>query len=284
MKVKLLGTVQDGGVPHMGCSCELCESARKNCKNRMYVAALMLKECGEEYSTRYLIDATPDIRYQIGGGMLDGVFLSHGHLGHIAGLPFFGRESMDTDNLSVYCTADMKEYIMNNEPFKLLAERGHIRLHETRDGERIKIISKSKSESGFESGSGSGSGSVEFRQVAHRCLNTDTVSFMIRGSKRTLYYLSDIDEWTENALDNVRAADIAIVDGTFYDRDEIDRYDEVPHPCIRKTIELTEDFETDIKFTHLNHTNPALRKDSQERREIQNRGFQVVKTGMEITL
>jgi hypothetical protein len=107
---------------------------------------------------------------------------------------------------------------------------------------------------------------------------------MIRGSKRTLYYLSDIDEWTENALDNVRAADIAIVDGTFYDRDEIDRYDEVPHPCIRKTIELTEDFETDIKFTHLNHTNPALRKDSQERREIQNRGFQVVKTGMEITL
>lgn len=268
LKIEVLGTVQDGGVPHMGCNCELCESAREDCQNQMYVGALMMKECGKEESVRYLIDATPDIRHQVGGDTIDGVFVSHGHLGHIAGLPFFGTEAMDTDDLSVYCTPQMKDYIMSNDPFRLLNDKGQIQLHETEQGETVTVMS----------------GSVEFKEVVHRYVNTDTVSFMIEGPERKVYYLSDIDEWTTEALDDVREADVAIVDGTFYSKDEIDRYEEVPHPCIKKTMEVTEDFDTDIRFIHLNHTNPALREESDERAEIRDKGYEVVERGTEIEL
>ena len=268
MKIEVLGSVQDGGVPHLGCECDICEAARKDQRKQKYVGSILIKENGNEDTVRYLVDATPDIKYQIKGDYLDGVFLSHGHLGHIGGLPFFGTECLDTNELQVFCTPEMRQFVMNNDPFRLMVDRNQIRLEEKGNGEEVDVQG----------------GSVEFRNVLHRYVNTDTTAFMIKGDDRKLFYMTDIDEWTPDASRAVEEADIAIVDGTFWSKDEIDRYEEVPHPTIKKTMEKFSDTDTEIYFTHMNHTNPVLREDSEERQEMKDQGFQVVERGQEFEI
>ena len=66
---------------------------------------------------KYLFDATPDIREQLyelhqsapdGEYVLDGVFLTHAHMGHYTGLMHFGRESAGTHGVPVYAMPRMK--------------------------------------------------------------------------------------------------------------------------------------------------------------------------------
>ena len=59
MKVTLLGTGTSGGVPSLGCSCEVCRSTDPHDK-RLRSAAMI-----ETENTRILIDAGPDIRQQL---------------------------------------------------------------------------------------------------------------------------------------------------------------------------------------------------------------------------
>ena len=58
---------------------------------------------------------------------------------------------------------------------------------------------------------------------------------------------------------------------------------EVPHPFIEETVNLfkNESLSTKNKviFIHFNHTNPALQKNSEERKSIENLGFQFANEG-----
>jgi pyrroloquinoline quinone biosynthesis protein B len=266
--IEVLGNVQDGGVPHLGCGCSVCEAAREDANNQKHNSAIMIKEDDEDDSVKYLVEATPDVRYQIKGDYLDGVFISHGHLGHITGLLHFGEEAIDTDHLPVYVSEKTKHFICSNDPYRLLVDRDNIDVTEFNDGEKTEIQG----------------GKIEAVEAQHKRLNTDTLGFMIHGPNKKLFYLSDIHQWTEKTLNKVRESDVAIVDGTFWNEEEIDRYEEVPHPVMKETMHKAEDWDTQIIFTHLNHTNPALREDTEEREELEERGFKVAQKGMEIEL
>lgn len=268
MKVEVLGNTQDGGVPHLECSCDLCSKARENPEEAKHNASIMVKDSDEEDSFRYLIDATPDVRYQITGEYLDGVFISHGHLGHITGLLQFGEEGCNKTDLPLYVSDKTENYIRKNDPFRLLIDKGNVEIMNFNDEDEVDIRG----------------GCIEAFEAKHNRVNTDTLSFMIHGEEKTLFYIADIHEWTEKTLNLMQKADIAIVDGTFWNEEEIERYEEVPHPVMKETMHLAEGWDTDIYFTHLNHTNPALREDTDERQEIQERGFGVVEEGMEFEL
>jgi pyrroloquinoline quinone biosynthesis protein B len=268
MKVEVLGTVQDGGVPHLGCSCEVCEEARNNPEKQRYNASILLKETTEEDSVRYLVDATPDVRYQINGDYLDGIFISHGHLGHITGLLHLGEEALDADMVPVHVTDKTEHYLQTNDPYRLLLDKNNIELREFND-EHIQEIQGAK---------------IEARETTHTGVNTDSLSFMIHGEDKKLFYMSDIHAWSEQTLESVEEADIAIIDGTFWNEEEIDRYHEVPHPVMKETMHKAQDWDTEIIFTHLNHTNPALRPDTEERQELEERGFKVAERGMEFEI
>lgn len=264
MKVEVLGNVQDGGVPHLGCDCEVCSKARQT-EKPMYVNALMLKENDDNSSVRYLFGASPDMRFQIKGDYLDGVFVSDNHLGDITGLLWLGKSSANYSEIPVYCNEDIEHFIMSNDPYRFLVDRDNIDIQNIESEDQIELQGAT----------------VEPRRVVHRGDYADTLSFMIKGEKNKLYYVSDLDEWTQDAADSVEEADIAIVDGCFWSDDEIGRYEEVPHPTVQDTIERFKDSDTDIYFTHMNHTNPILREDSPERKEMEEKGFQIVERGME---
>lgn len=268
MKVEVLGNTQDGGVPHLECGCDVCEAARENPEKQKHNASIMVKEGSENDTIRYLIDATPDVRYQIKGDYLDGVFISHGHLGHVTGLMEFGEEGCDKTDLPLYISDKTEDYFRKNDPFRLLIDKGNVEVMNFNDGDEVEIRG----------------GCIEAHEAKHNRVNTDTLSFMIYGEDKKLFYIADIHEWTEKTLNLMQQADIAIVDGTFWNEEEIERYEEVPHPVMKETMHLAEEWDTDIYFTHLNHTNPALREDTEQREEVEERGFGVVEEEMEFEL
>ncbi len=265
MRVEVLGNAQDGGVPHLGYRLEIDEEAREDPRKQRYVSSLLLKENEDSDTVRYLIDATPDIRFQITGDYLDGVFVPHARLGHITGLLYFGEEGKEADQVSVYCNTEVEDYLMKNDPYRFLVDRGNIDIRNFGDGDTLEIQG----------------GEIEAHSLEHSQIGHPTTGYIIRGDERTLYYLSDIPRLEDEVLDQVKEADIAIIDGTFWSEDEIDRYDQVTHPTIRDSLKKLGDFDTDIYFTHLNHTNPALREDTEEREELEEKGFEIVEKGDE---
>lgn len=273
MKLIILGSGQDAGIPQAGCRCNNCRKAMKEpAYRRSGPSAAALDENNGAF---YLIDASPYLKYQVekvfeilaGYGLEDkaelkGILLTHAHLGHCYGLWNLGKEVMNTQLLPVYCTPSMKRFLASSHPFQALVEGKNINIIEIRPGEELK----------FE-----GFGCVPL-EIPHRNEITDTVGYIISSTKRVLY-IPDADRWTEKLLDEIRNADIALIDGTFYSKDELPRYDEVPHPSIKETMELLGEVEGRVIFTHINHTNP-VNGDGEEKREVEGRGFAIGYDGM----
>lgn len=100
MTLTFLGTGTSGGVPSLGCSCEVCRS--KNPKDKRLRSSVLL----ESENTRILIDCGPDIRQQLMPlpfTPIDAVLITHIHYDHVAGIddlrPFsnFGDIQVYTD-------------------------------------------------------------------------------------------------------------------------------------------------------------------------------------------
>lgn len=263
MKIEILGCVQDGGVPHLGCKCDVCQEAYDNPEKKRYSASILLKENNDDDTVRYLIDATPDIREQIKGEYIDGIFVPNEGIGHILGLIYFGHEGPDASDLNVYTSESVEEFIMKNDPFRYLVDRGNIEIHNFNAEDSIDIQG----------------GSIENVSFYHTHFNHDTSGYMIKGDKKKAFYLSDAHEITEELEEKILEADIAIIDGTFWNEKEIDRFEQVPHPTIQHLIEKFEKEDTEIYFTHLNHTNPVLKEDSEEREKLEEKGFNIAEKG-----
>ena len=94
--IQVLGIVQDAGYPHIGCEKDCCNVVSPG---EYFVSCLGLVD--KTNNKRYLFDATPDIHNQLNlvekfpnGNLIDGIFLTHAHIGHYAGLMYLGREGL----------------------------------------------------------------------------------------------------------------------------------------------------------------------------------------------
>lgn len=288
--VRVLGTVQDGGLPHAACRCNRCERARSDPRERRFVAslALVLPSTGRVY----LIDATPDLPAQleqltdirpvpsgrVDRAPVDGVFLTHAHIGHYLGLAWFGYEAIHTRDLPVMATPRMAAYLRSNGPWSQLVSLGNIQLEEMAPGDTWNL----------------GEGvTVKAFSAPHRDEYADTLGFVISGPNRRLFYLPDTDSWAAWSMplpESLRTIDIALLDGTFFSTEELPgrSVESIGHPLIRQTLELLKEpiqqGDLEVYFTHLNHSNPALDLDSEERHEIDAQGFRVLGEGQEFAL
>ena len=83
MRVTILGTGTSGGVPLIGCTCEVCKSTDPRDK-RLRTSAMI-----DTNGKRLVIDAGPDFRYQMLRNEvmnIDALLITHGHRDHIGGL------------------------------------------------------------------------------------------------------------------------------------------------------------------------------------------------------
>jgi pyrroloquinoline quinone biosynthesis protein B len=280
--VRVLGSVQDGGLPHAACDCDRCERARENPAHRRLVASVGV--LFPEEDLHYLIDATPDIRPQLdalgatGRRPVDAVLLTHAHIGHYLGLAFFGFEAAHTDRVPVYCTPELAEFLESNAPWDQLVRLENIVLHPLSHDETIRLHPDL---------------SVNPLPVPHRDEYADTIGFILRGPRRSLLYVPDTDSWDRwdppltELLDGI---DIAVLDGTFFSPDELPDRDisSIGHPLIDRSMDLLEPLvragRIEVYFTHMNHSNPALDPDGEEIRRIRQRGFDLAREGQEFPL
>ncbi len=269
----LLGAAQDGGVPQAGCYCRTCSHARETAGVRPGVCSLGLLDRGQR--AFWLVDATPDFPAQLHllqtaapDCALRGIFITHAHIGHYTGLVHLGREAMNSRRLPIYGTEPFGAFLKAHAPWKQLDEIGNIVWQPVQPDSPLALTADL---------------AVTPISVPHRGEYSDTVGYLVRGPQRSLFYCPDIDNWSHCAFD-VRAflgtVDVALVDGTFFDQGELPGREmrEVPHPLVRESVALLAGLPTEIRFIHLNHTNP-LWHDGVERAWLDERGFAVGQPG-----
>ena len=282
--LKVLGTIQDGGIPHMGCSKECCTNYFENKSIRIGVSSIGVSNF--KYETNYIVDATPDVNFQLQALIgntnpsekLDGIFLTHAHMGHYAGLLNFGRESLNSNNIPVYLMPKFFDFISNNGPWDQLVSLNNIKLQRIYNNEKVILHNN-----------------LSFTPilVPHRDEYSETVGYLIKGNRKRALYIPDIDKWAKwniSITEMIKNVDYAFLDGTFFDEKEINNRDisEIPHPFIIESLELFNNLENidkaKVYFIHLNHTNPVLNKNSEEYKRVILSGFKVAEPGMEFVL
>lgn len=286
--IYVLGVAQDGGFPQAGCVKQCCEKVWVNDSLKIYVASLAIIDpvSGE----RWIIDATHDFREQL--KMLDthfgaknkyginGIFLTHGHIGHYTGIMQLGREAMGAQNIPVYSMPRMYDYLRNNGPWDQLVNLKNIDLKLLKEDSTIQLNSRI---------------SISPFLVPHRDEYTETVGYMIRGPKYSVLFIPDIDKWEKwnrNIEDYISKCDYAFLDGTFYNSGEIPgrNMKDIPHPFVKESMDrfkrLSGAEKKKVHFIHFNHTNPLMNLPESDTSLIHvlNNGFNIARQGMSIVL
>ncbi|MEM8845643.1 MAG: MBL fold metallo-hydrolase [Bacteroidota bacterium] len=272
----VLGTVQDGGSPHINCQRKCCKLLFENPDDTRKVVSLGIVDHSSKKT--YLFDATPDMTSQlrilseIAGKSSDGpegIFLTHAHIGHYTGLMYLGREAFGAKDIPVFAMPKMTAFLRTNGPWNQLVDLKNISLKPLKDKSTIKL---------------SNNLTVLPFLVPHRGEYSETVGFKIIGPNKSALFIPDIDKWSiweTNIIDEIEKVDYAFLDATFYDGEEVNHRDisEIPHPFVIESLELFKDLapneKNKIHFIHLNHTNPLLNKSSEAYKSVIGKGFKV---------
>ena len=276
--LKVLGVVQDGGLPHLGSNKLCCE----NIEQKRYVTSIML--INNENKESYLFDASPDINEQLNfmGDVikknLKGIFLTHAHIGHYTGLMYFGREALNSKSINVYAMPRMKKFLEQNGPWSQLISLQNISITEINNNSKLSIDPNVI---------------IQPIEVPHRAEFSETVGYKIYGPNKKVLFIPDIDKWylwEKSIIDEIKQVDYALIDATFYDSKEINYRDvsEIPHPFVVESMELFDAIKLEEKnkifFIHLNHTNPLLDKSSDQYKFVKDKGYNIAEEGMKLEL
>lgn len=277
--IQVLGIVQDAGYPHIGCEKDCCKVVSPG---DYFVSCLGLVD--KTNNKRYLFDATPDIHNQINllekfpeANLIDGIFLTHAHIGHYTGLMYLGREGLGGKNIMVYALKRMARFLKKNGPWDQLVKLNNISIQTISNKEFVKL-----SENIF----------VIPIRVPHRDEYSETVGYKIIGKSKKILFIPDIDKWDEwkkSIIEEVKLVDYAFIDGTFYNGSELNRdMREIPHPSIEETLQLFSDQplaeRNKIYFIHINHTNPILTNKNGIRDLVESLGFNIAERGLKFKL
>ena len=170
----ILGTVQDGGSPHLGCKKDCCLNLSEQDKKIRKVTSLEIFDQIKNESI--LFEATPDIIYQWNSlySTPKGIFLTHAHIGHYSGLIHLGKEALGAKGISVYAMPKMSFFLKENGPWSQLVKLRNIRLVNLDKNIKVSVLGKIK---------------VTPLLVPHRDEFSETVGYKIEGPSKTVYYL-----------------------------------------------------------------------------------------------
>jgi pyrroloquinoline quinone biosynthesis protein B len=280
MTLTILGIAQDGGYPQIGCRKPCCEAIRKGTESSRHVTSLAITDA--RFGKYWLWEATPDMPEQLNKlqsnkangpfQLPEGIFLTHGHIGHYTGLMHLGREAYGAKGVDVFAMPRMKQFLSDNGPWSQLITLGNINIRPLKADSTLEIAENLK---------------VTPLRVPHRDEFTETVGFLIHAKKKVLF-IPDIDKWEKwnLSLDSlVREVDLALIDGTFFDIDELPGRDmrEIPHPFVTESMQklsgLPKALRNRVMFIHFNHTNPLIRNGSLQAKKLTDQGFRIAREG-----
>ena len=273
----LLGTLQDAGAPQINCNKKCCQGLFEQADLVRRVSSLGLLDFNTQ--KKYLFDATPDISKQLHAlkkaspiatsSIVDGIFLTHAHIGHYTGLMYLGKEAVNTTEVSVFAMPKMSSFISNNGPWSQLVTNRNIALQPLVANQPISLSPTLQ---------------VTPFLVPHRDEYSETVGYLIEGPHKKALFIPDIDKWNRwelNLTTELKKVDYAFLDATFYSAKELGNRDmsQIPHPSVLETIQTLKDLSMEerakVIFTHFNHTNPLLDSTSEATKKVLALGFKI---------
>lgn len=307
LKIVVLGAAAGGGFPQWNCNCEICRAGRagKSSARPATQSSLAVSADGE---TWFLLNASPDIRQQIGQtevlhprkgrrhSPIGGVLLTNADVDHIAGLLTL-RESQP---LSLYGTNRVLSVLAANSVFNVLnpafVKRNCIALNEL-----TPLLLADGQPSGLSAELFAVPGKValwledesagpNFGTVAE-----DTVGVRVSSGERDFFYIPGCASCPLELADRISGADLLFFDGTTWIDDEMSATgvghktgQRMGHMCMSGpagSIAAMEPLGIGRKiFIHINNTNPVHMADSPQRTTAEEAGWEIAYDGMELKL
>jgi len=283
--IQVLGIAQDAGYPQTDCYRPHCMRAWENPDLRRMASSIAVIDTGDH--KKYLFDATPDMREQLyemhrtapsDEYTFGGVFLTHAHIGHYAGLMHFGREAVGAHSIPVYAMPRMRTFLEGNGPWEQLVRLENIEIVTLADAAGVRLGDNL---------------TVTPFLVPHRDEYSETVGFRIDGPNKSAVFIPDIDKWEmwdTDIREVVKSVDYALLDATFFRDGELGGRDmsKIKHPFVSESMDLLESLSEDerkrVIFIHMNHTNPLLIDGSPEQAEVERRGFRFARESLRLEL
>jgi pyrroloquinoline quinone biosynthesis protein B len=304
MKIQVLGSAAGGGFPQWNCNCANCDGVRRgsiDARPRTQ-SSIAITENAEDW---VLVNASPDLLAQIKSipalqparavrdSGIAAVLLMDAQIDHVTGLlmlrertsrlPLYATEQVRADlmeGLSIgrvlehYCGLDWRPVLPDQSGFQIAP------LQRTRFT-AMTLESKAPPYS-------------PHRNDPHP---GDNIGLKISDlhSGRSAFYAPGLGALTPAVTEAMASADVLLVDGTFWNADEMIRLGlsqktaadmgHLPQSGPGGMIELLDRMSARRKILiHINNSNPILREDSPERALLRQHGIEVAFDGMEISL
>jgi pyrroloquinoline quinone biosynthesis protein B len=308
LRIVVLGAAAGGGVPQWKCGCPVCQAARtERPELQSTQASIAISADGENW---YLINASPDLRQQLIAtpqlypkglrlrhSPISGVILTNSEVDAVAGLLSMREGSPFT----VYAHPRVLAILKANSIFNVLSET---------NVKRQPIVLDEAFEPALPDGSPSGIEIVPFtvpgkgawylEGKTHPAGDDgagDTLGLRIgdKASGKYLYFLAACAEVTPELKARLAGASLIFFDGTVWRDDELiaaglgaktgQAMGHIAMSGENGAMAALSDLGIDRKiFLHINNSNPALLRDSAERKTAERAGWQIPADGMEITL
>lgn len=283
--IVVLGVAQDAGYPQANCYQEHCMKGWRDVLSRKGATSLAVID--HKNNKKYIFEATPNMPEQLyalhqlapdNDYKLDGVFLTHAHIGHYAGLMFLGRESANTKEVPVYAMPKMTQFLSTNGPWQQLVLLNNIKLNQLNNDKKVKLSSQL---------------AITPLIVPHRDEYSETVGYFVEGQSQSALFIPDIDKWEkwqESIVKWIEKVDYAFLDATFFSKNELPNrnIEEVPHPLVSESMSLfngmSKENKAKVYFIHFNHTNPLLDLQSKEAKHVLKSGYNISTEGMILKL
>ena len=308
LRVVVLGAAAGGGIPQWNCGCTVCRKARnEHPELRSTQASIAISADGDHW---FLINASPDLRQQLiatpklhpkAGTLrhspISGVILTNGEVDAVAGLLSMREGSPFT----VYAHPRVLAILATNSIFNVLNEK-NVRRQPIEVDRAFEPALPDGSPSGIEilPFAVPGKGAWYLEGKAHPAGDDgagDTLGLRIgdRASGKYMYFLAACASVTNDLRSRLAGASAIYFDGTVWRDDELiaaglgnktgQGMGHIAMSGDSGAIAALANLDIGRKiFLHINNSNPALLRDSAERKTAEHAGWQIPTDGMEIVL
>jgi len=308
LRVVVLGAAAGGGVPQWNCGCPVCLAARtKHPELQSTQASIAISADGDHW---FLINASPDLRQQLiatpqlhpAPGKLRhspiaGVILTNGEIDAVAGLLSM-REGWP---FTIYAHSKVLAILKSNSIFNVLNDK-NVRRRPIEVEETFELALPDGSPSGIEvlpfAVAGKSAWYLEGKvHPAGEDGAGDTLGLRIRdkATGKFCYFLAACAGVTDDLKSRLAGAPLVFFDGTVWRDDELilaglgnktgQGMGHIAMSGDSGAIAALSGLGIDRKiFLHINNSNPALLRDSAERKAAERAGWQIPADGTEIDL